>query len=176
MFLENSDRLLEYRSRLSDWRHQAVIALTWVCFYINNFSKQQNIMMMMTILYCNQRLSLLMNLFNGEYFQFNRILIKHWGKNNKTQTKKTNSAGKWKWSILDAAIKSWLLIIVKTNKRPFVCAGGSPFFDFVLPHTSKLQSIRNVSTNNRFESKLFIVTIGHVDVFSVTNLIFCHVR
>ena len=34
-------------------------------------------MMMMTILYYNQRLSLLMNLFNGEYFQFNRILIKH---------------------------------------------------------------------------------------------------
>ena len=31
---------------------------------------------MMTNLHCNQRLSLLLNLFNGEYFQFKRILIK----------------------------------------------------------------------------------------------------
>ena len=39
-----------------------------------------NCVMMMTILHCNQRLVLLLNLFVhvGEYFQSIRILVKHW--------------------------------------------------------------------------------------------------
>ena len=50
---------------------------------------------MIIFLHCNQRLFLLLNYIDkGEYFQFNQILIKHWGKSNKTQTKKTKSAGR----------------------------------------------------------------------------------
>ena len=45
--------------------------------------------MMMTNLHCNQRVSLLLNLFYGEHFQSTRILIKHWGKLYNKQIKKT---------------------------------------------------------------------------------------
>ena len=35
---------------------------------------------------------------DGEYFQFIRILVKHWCKNMQTQIKKTTKTRKWKWS------------------------------------------------------------------------------
>ena len=81
--------------------------------------------MMMTYLHCNQRLSLHLNLFNGEYFQFIRIPIKHWGVNNETQTKKTTAGRKVKVIKSDATIKSWLHHIRTTVRSQRLLANGT---------------------------------------------------
>ena len=62
---------------LEIWTQRKKRHIQWPIVFLEVAWKRKWDMTMMTILCCTQGLALLQNPFKGEYFQFNRILIKH---------------------------------------------------------------------------------------------------